>query len=348
VIKTDASELRHVVVDEPLSEYDVHPAQTYESLRRCARQSVEQLTAAARDFIDVACPGCNTNARSPAFDKHGLRYWRCKECWTIYVSPRPNPEQMRWYFQQSPYAEYRRAPAFAEHMPERALELAAFRADWIHDIRTTHAAPRSGALVDVHARSLPLLAAMSARAMSPLFALRPHVSIPAGAAVSVVEHARELPAQCAVMLLFDVIEGVSDLDVLISALAERLGTGGLLALTTRSGSGLDVQTLQGGCPTVFPADHLTLLSVEGSRALALRHGFRVLELSTPGQLDVQVLERTLAAHSERLDRGDATEEGFLHYFFKHRGAEAKARLQRFLQQTQTSSHVRLVAQRLPR
>jgi hypothetical protein len=342
VIKTDDSELRHVVVDEPLSEYEVHPAQTYDALRSHARRSVEQLLAAANEFVAVSCPGCASGGRSAAFDKHGFHYWRCQECWTLYVSPRPTPNQMRWYFRESPYAEYRRAPEFAARSSERALELAALRADWVSDIRMTEGAPRGGALVDVLPRSPHLLQALRDRALGPLLAFKPQVEISAESLVTSVEQACALPSQCAGVCMFDVIEGVSDTDILMSELAQRLDRGAVLALTTRSGSGLDVQTLHADCPTVFPADHLNLLSVEGCRALALRHGFRVLELSTPGQLDVQVLERALGTS------GEGSDASFLHYFFQNRGAEAKARLQRFLQQTQTSSHVRMVAQRVPR
>ena len=65
----------------------------------------------------------------------------------------------------------------------------------------------------------------------------------------------------------------------------------------------------------------------------------VLEASTPGQLDAQMIER-VSGETE-----DVELPRFLRYFLAHRDIYAKCRLQQFLQENLLSSYLRVVARR---
>jgi hypothetical protein len=109
--------------------------------------------------------------------------------------------------------------------------------------------------------------------------------------------------------------------------------------TTRAGGGFDAQVLWERSRQLLPMVHLNLLSVEGAERLLLDAGFDVLELSTPGRLDVQIVRAAaLADPTLPLPR-------FLSYLIRHRGEEAHQAFQEFLQQHRLSSHMRWVARK---
>jgi hypothetical protein len=114
----------------------------------------------------------------------------------------------------------------------------------------------------------------------------------------------------------------------------------LLALTTRAGSGFDIQALWERLDTVFPLEHINLLSVDGMGILAERHGFEMVELSTPGQLDVQVVARVLASQQEW-----EPQDRILRRLVMETGEDGMEDLQRFLQKHLRSSHMRVVARK---
>ena len=75
------------------------------------------------------------------------------------------------------------------------------------------------------------------------------------------------------------------------------------------------------------------------RTLLTATGYDVVEISTPGQLDVQMIERMLE------EQPDVEVPRFVRYFLAHRDRRAKRSLQQFLQENRLSSHLRLVARK---
>ena len=136
---------------------------------------------------------------------------------------------------------------------------------------------------------------------------------------------------------FEKIEHQHEPLALAGELAGLLAPGGLLFLTLRTRSGFDVQVLWDKAPYIFIPEHLNLLSIAGIRALLDRAGFDVVELSTPGQLDIE-----LVRHAR--DADDSIElPRFLNELLDQRDALAHDDFQSFLQKHRLSSHVRVAA-----
>lgn len=329
--------IKYVVVDEPLSEAEVHPPESYSRLIELSAASAAELEIRPAE----GCPACGDSVSEPAFSRHGFDYARCRRCATLYADPRPDAKGLAWYLHRSEAAAYRREE-YRAPVERHARELAHLRADWVEEILRAHGCSE-GAVVDLQTRSPAYLEALVAQRLAPVLAVDPLFELP--------DHLREtgvgrrgalgdLPAaSCRGVTAFDVIEHVAEPRAFAAEAFDALADGGLLAMTTRSASGLDIQVLWGDCPTLFPADHLNLLTVEGVRALLEGAGFEILEISTPGQLDVELVERTLAEHPE------IDVPRFLRYLFEHRGRDTKARLQQFLQQHLLSSHLRVIARK---
>jgi len=168
-----------------------------------------------------------------------------------------------------------------------------------------------------------------------LYALDPQAGLDAhcGATVHAVAlaDAPELHAISA----FEKLEHQHAPQTFLESLRDRLAPGGLLFLTTRTSSGFDLQTLWDKAPYIFVPEHLNLLSIAGLEILVQRSGLELIELSTPGQLDVELVFQACAADpSIVLPR-------FLETLLAARGPLAHGDFQAFLQKHRLSSHVRL-------
>jgi len=139
---------------------------------------------------------------------------------------------------------------------------------------------------------------------------------------------------------FEVLEHLYSPEEFLSAVRRILLPQGLLLITTLTVTGFDIQLLWEHSKSVYPPHHINLLSVEGMRRLFERAGFEVLELSTPGELDVDIVRNTVKEDpSVVLPR-------FIRYLTDDSRTELGASLQRFLQANLLSSHIRVIARKI--
>ncbi len=336
--------MKQVIVNEHIAETDVHPPGLYQCLVDICVASAEKLLAQPEQFVEIDCPACASPDRESAFEKHSYRYWSCHNCATLFVSPRPSEVLLDQYLLDSPVAAFRDSNEYRRAISRRAKALGQYRAEWVSELGQRIRTDRHRPLIDVETRSPDYLLAFSQRQDSPIITVKPLGSLSSSLStltksLTIVDNIAEVAGVNAkLMTAFDVLEHqVNPFDWMQQAHA-ALDPGGLLIITTRSGSGFDIQTLWEHA-SIFPVEHINLISVEGIQALLARTGFEVVEVSTPGQLDVQMIERIWIEQQE----GDAPR--FLRYFLSHRDRYAKRRLQQFLQANLLSSHLRVVARR---
>jgi hypothetical protein len=157
--------------------------------------------------------------------------------------------------------------------------------------------------------------------------------------LTITHHLSDLAgADAKLIAMFDILEHQTNPFELLKGVDQALGADGLLVITTRSGSGFDIQVLWENS-TILPVEHMNLISIEGIRLLLQNFDFEIMEISTPGQLDVQMIERVFRSQEQNCI------PYFLQYFLRYRDSFAKNRLQQFLQENLLSSHLRIVAKK---
>lgn len=339
--------MKQVVVNEQLDEVEVHPPGFYERLVDICVSSARDLLAQADRFNETACPACASAERIPAFEKHDYKYWSCQNCATLYVSPRPSRAQLDYYLLDSPVAAFRDSNEYRQIMTNRTKDLVAYRADWSSELCARNRCNNHQPLIDIETRTPDYLALLRRWQGNPLISVKPLGALTTSwnepiDGVTVADNLADLAGvEARLITAFDVLEHEVNPLALMQAAHAALAAGGLLVITTRSGSGFDIQILWEHA-TVFPVEHINLISVEGIRTLLGLTGFEIVEESTPGQLDVQMIERIIREQPEiELPR-------FLGYFLRHRDRYAKRRLQQFLQENLLSSYLRIVARKVNR
>ncbi len=162
--------------------------------------------------------------------------------------------------------------------------------------------------------------------------------------VEVIERAVEevSPAQvdaADVVVSFEVIEHLFEPRNYIERCARLLSTGGLLVLSCPNGLGFDVAMLGAGASAV-DSEHVNLFNPASLSSLLERSGFDVLEATTPGRLDAELV-RTAASEGAI----DLSGNPFLRRVLIEEWDSLGWPFQQFLMANGLSSHMRLVARR---
>lgn len=330
--------MKHAIVSAEMLESDIRPPGLRTRFRELALSEVETFFPANSLSRLAACPACESEDLEPAFDKYGYSYGRCRTCESVFARDRPTAEAMAAYYAESRAGKVR-SEYLAGHPTTDVAEVLRARVDWVW---TFTSGRLSGPvdLLDVGTSYAAILAELlDLGIFRNVLSVDPAPSIAPYLARSGVEVTSEL-VEAGVVTAFEQLEHQANPRSFIARVAAATRDGGMLFLTTRSISGFDLQVLWDRSPYIFFPEHLNLFSIEGLQICLEQNGFEILELSTPGHLDIEFVRQTL--------EDDPTLEvpRFVRYLLERRSEHARRELQVFLQKTQLSSHVRIVARRL--
>jgi SAM-dependent methyltransferase len=330
-----------------MKEADIRPRDLFDTYLRLLEEDVDAFFADHGGFETVPCPGCLAPDGCVAIEKSGFVYRECPACATLWTSPRPPAARLAEFYRSAKSVDYWRTAFYRETAEARREHIFRPRAALVSELLGRAGAGRFDALADVGAGyGLFLEEVARLDGVGDVVGIEPNpglASVCRERGFRVVEKAVENIApgelQANVVTAFEVLEHVHDPDRFLSSVARLLKPGGFLILTTLTSSGFDIQTLWERSKAVTPPQHLNFVSVEGMRKLIERAGLAIVELTTPGRLDVNIVENAYAADPA------APLPRFLRYLFEHRDEATREQLQAFLQGARLSSHVRVVARR---
>lgn len=73
-----------------MREADIRPPQLFNRYLEILERDIHRFFGEPSQFVEVPCVGCGAEAAESAFEKLGFRYVTCRECKSLYVSPRPS------------------------------------------------------------------------------------------------------------------------------------------------------------------------------------------------------------------------------------------------------------------
>lgn len=336
--------MKTVVLDRDVIEEEVKPHAMLEEYRQLLSQEVKYRLAIPEQLIPCICPGCHSEYSNMAFEKSGLVYMECRDCKSLYISPRPSEEALEGFYRNSKSSNFWREQILPKTKEKRRTKLFRPRAQWLLDVVDEYCSNAELAIVIGYHNDL-LLEELH-RQEKHLF--RIIVTNP----IAEIEFARaSLPGveirptsfgelanldQADVLLAFDILDRCNDLDALFASARTVLAPGGLLLATTILISGFDLQVMWDQSESIYPPERMNLLSVEGLTALLERHSFEVLEFSTPGMFDVEAVTQVIRANP------DGNWPRFIQYLVENRDETALNVFQEYLQRFRLSSFARIV------
>jgi hypothetical protein len=278
-----------------MKEEDIRPREIFEEYLQLCEQDT-------RDFFGdsprepLPCPACGARGE-PAFVKQGFTYEACPACLTLFVSPRPVPEAFSRYYTESTSARYWATTFYRATAEARRVKLWQPKARMVHDILRAQAAAES-ALIDIgggyglFAQEMQRLTGKSVTVIEPGPALAEACR---AKGLSVIEDFLEqlapsaLPAGPRVFTSFELFEHLHDPALFLNRLKSLMGSGDLFIFTTLSGTGADIQALWQDSKSVSPPHHLNFFNPASVRLLLEQVGFHVVDVTTPGKLDIDII-----------------------------------------------------------
>jgi hypothetical protein len=291
---------------------------------------------------DVACPACESTEYSGGFKKFAMSYHECAGCGTVYISPRPGDESIAAFYRAAPSRSFWVNKLYEATRIQRREKIIKPRMEWVSDSIAEHR-PRAKHWVHWHASQLRyaegMAAATSVKQKTLLCPYFGTAGIPAGITVDPSPWWNSAMAPADVITLFELLDQTSDVAGLLVRVRAGLIKGGLCFITAILSSGFDVRELGAQAGNIFPPDRLNAFSVKGLRILLEKNGFDLLELSTPGILDVDIVQRALEA-----DPGFQVSP-FVRDLVLRQPEEVKRAFQAFLQENLLSSYGRVLVRR---
>ncbi len=326
-----------------MKEEDIRPRALFRRFLELAREDARACFATA-PRRDVPCPACAA-AGEPAFEKDGFAYALCPRCRTLYVSPRPDAAAFQAFYRDSPSARFWAEefyPATAAGRRELVWKPKAAQVDALIARRVgqpclvvdigggfglfaeeTLRLGRNRVLIIEPSRSLA--EACRSRGLAVLEKFVENVS------------PGDLEPGPKCFVCFELFEHLHDPGAFLATLHRLMGPRDIFALTTLSGTGADILALWERSDAVSPPHHLNFLNPRAMATLLGRKGFTPLETSTPGRLDVSIMENNL----------DRIRDRFWSTALALADDAQKAAMQDFLREQGLSSHMFVVAGKSP-
>ena len=332
--------MKHVVVSSGLNEMDIRPFALMDEFKRLSILGAAEHFAKSDQLTTTHCPACGADAAEPVFSRFDFLYNRCTICRTVYVSPRPVDEALCRYYKCTQASRFRIRHFSRDTAKARRYHLLHSHANWMGQLFEETGNCEAKSYADLYSYTPEIFDEIFELGLfDVLYCIEPLLSTEAYTEAPVKTTALGEVSGLGAISAFEKIEHQFSPLALFERIRKQLAPGGLFFFTTRTITGFDLQILWDKTPYIFVPEHLNLLSIEGIEALVKRAGFELIELSTPGQLDLQLIK-----HAVDQDPSIRLPE-FLRCLLDDRDCFAHEDFQAFLQKHRLSSHVRVAARK---
>lgn len=322
------------VLRDDYRENEIRPEKEFNHYLELIQTDIQNIFGNKAGNYLYRCPACETEDPKFKFSKNGFVYRECSECATVYMSPRPSIEMLHDFFKDSEGLKFWNSKIVKE-IPSRKSHVFEPRVRWVNE-SLEFKKDSSRIYCDFYSKYSPFIEKM---AQIPEFVKKvsykpvDEIIDELGKNNFIITEEFEIE-KYSVITAFEVFDRFYDPREVLRMIKDNLETEGLLFISTTSASGLDFQFLGQKSKSLIPPIHLNIFSVEGIIKLLKDFDFEILELSTPGFLDLQTLEKQ--QHEIELPK-------FISDMINNRDNHIKKTFQEFLQRALLSSHMRILA-----
>ena len=100
----------------------------------------------------------------------------------------------------------------------------------------------------------------------------------------------DLPKNKKFFTCFELIEHLQNPSKFIKNVGKLMDKEDLFIFTTLSSTGADILTLWNNSRSVSPPHHINFFNPKSIVIFLKKHGFKVLDISTPGKIDINILD----------------------------------------------------------
>ena len=278
-----------------MKEFDIRPKTIFDEFLDLAEKDIKSYFLDV-DRININCPACDSIGEH-SFTKNGFDYCECMKCQTLYVNPRPLEEAFSNYYTNSPSSKFWATTFYKETAEARRENIWKPKARMLLD--TLKAKNALGCqIIDIGGGFGIFSEEMQKIYNRPVTIIEPGPKLAEACrkkGLKVVEKflenvsSNELPDNQRCFVSFELFEHLYSPKTFLHHLYNLMNPSDLFIFTTLSGTGLDIQVLWENSPSVSPPHHLNFLNPNSVKLILEKIGFRCLNVTTPGKLDIDIL-----------------------------------------------------------
>ena len=331
-----------------LSESAIRPPELMETQKMYVQVDLGRMLSRYEEFVSVPCPACGKGDATAKFQHNGIYYVECENCATFYVNPRPTSDILGWFYQNSPNYAYWNDVIFPASEETRKERIFVPRVDRLLELCSKYQV-ETNSLLEIGSGFGTFCSEVKARNIfDRIVAVEPSASLAETCrekGIEVIEKPVE-QIQLGSEDLFDVIANFEVIEHLfapaefVEAAVSLLKPGGLLMLTCPNGKGFDVETL-GALSDTVDHEHLNYFNQKSIGILLESRGLEVLESSTPGVLDADLVRNKILS-----GEFDASNQPFLQKVLVDEWDRLGGPFQHFLVEQGLSSNMWVVARKV--
>jgi SAM-dependent methyltransferase len=335
--------MKRVVFLDELSESELRSGNTYRQYKKILLEDIKTYFPDRSRLAEIACPGCSDKGARLAFSKMGLDYRECTKCGSLFASPRPSDKEMRSFYKDSRAGHFQRERILGSTRKSRRNNILSYRVHWITGLIEEYL-PDAKVFLDYGTKYPWLLSELrSRRHLKTIISILPECfeeesSLRKTAEIMNTDEVGENSVDG--FAAFEVVERVFDVQRLLDNAYRVCRQDGLLIITSSTSSGFEYQALGSYSPNIVPFDRINLLSLEALVGRIEKAGFEIIEVSTPGRLDLEIVKKVYE------EDPDIPLDPFWKYVLRHRSEDAGRSFQEWLQRFQLSAHVRIAAKKV--
>jgi SAM-dependent methyltransferase len=294
-------------------------------------------------FIETNCPACGSSDFLFEFEKLSFKYVSCKKCSTLFANPRPPFKVLNEFYSTStstnfwvneffkPVAEMRRKKVFKPRAEYISKVIDKNKLLVIGDIGAGF-----GLFIEELRKILP---------DNHYIAIEPSgemadICIEKGLETKCIclEDINDLERDFDLLTAFELSEHLFQPVSFYRKAYSLLKPEGYLFLTTLNGKGFDIMLLREKSKSIAPPQHLNFFNPTSIKYLLERIGFEIVEISTPGMLDWDIVEGMI--------KNEGIKQGKFWDLLAKEGSEmCKKELQNWIAKNNLSSHMRILAKK---
>lgn len=332
--------------DTSLTDSEIRPDHLKKGQMDAFLEDIANLVRQRDNFVTIACPACGSKKYRHAFEKCGLSYAECDCCETVFINPRPTPEILEQYYATSKNYSYWNTYIFPSSEHVRRVKIFQPRVEKILAICKKYLV-NTGTLLEVGAGFGTFCEELTkTRTFQKIFAVEPTPDLAETCRKKGLE-VIQLPIEKVrleresvdVVVSFEVIEHLFDPGEFIRSCGSVLSPGGLLVLSCPNVKGFDILVL-GRISDSIDVEHLNYFTPDSLSYLVSGLGFEVLETTTPGRLDAEMVRKKIIN-----GEFDVSSQPFLEKVLVRDWEKTGSVFQDFLSDSNNSSHLWLVARK---
>jgi len=287
-----------------LTEQEIRPAHLIEQKQWAVAADRNFLQKRLAEFVVVGCPACGKLESNHWANKDTFSYVECTHCETVYTNPRPGPQLLDSFYRQSRNYEVWNALIFPATEPARRGKIFVPRARRTVDLCKSQGIT-GGTLVEIGAAFGTFCDAMRDQDFfERIVAVEPTPNLAQTCRERGFETYEQtvesltFPRRSAdVVTAFEVIEHLFSPFDFLKQVSEFLKPGGLLICSCPSAEGIGMLALQEQA-RVVDHEHINYFTPSSIAILLERCGFEVVEVGTPGHMDLDLLKNQLGEELE--------------------------------------------------